>query len=204
MPKQRSILTMSLKHQLLMQSLSPLMFLTIIKNFKFDLTEDLKEFISKNVILLIVLVLCSIWILASICCFVTFNAFKWSNKETGYTVEVVEEDKQTSLEFVLTIIIPLLVGDVATLQGALTFLILLLIICKLLNNTDLFYANPILKFLGYHLYKFKFYDNEEYHDKTVIGLCRGKIIDMDKRLPIEYKIISPEDKYALYFKEVKK
>ena len=180
---------MSLKHQLLMQSLSPLMFLTIIKNFKFDLTEDLKEFISKNVILLIVLVLCSIWILASICCFVTFNAFKWSNKETGYTVEVVEEDKQTSLEFVLTIIIPLLVGDVATLQGALTFLILLLIICKL---------------LGYHLYKFKFYDNEEYHDKTVIGLCRGKIIDMDKRLPIEYKIISPEDKYVLYFKEVKK
>lgn len=197
---------MKLKHQLMIQSLSPLMLLIIIRNWGF-VTEihgvklTCKEFICHNSVLFVVIIFCLIWLIIAAVCFVSFGAFKWSDKETGYSIQNVIENEQASLDYVLTIIVPLLVSDIGTIRGALTFFLLLLLICALLNNTNLFYANPVLTLLGYHLYTFSFSENEEYGKKTLVGLCKGRINDIkscEDQRSIEYKRMAAD---VLYIKE---
>lgn len=197
---------MRLKHQLMIQSLSPLMLLIIIRNWEF-VTEiqgvklTCKEFVCHNAVLIVVMLFCLVWLIVAIVCFISFGAFRWSEKETGFSIQNVVEDKQASLDYVLTIIVPLLVSDIGTLRGALTFFLLLLLICALLNNTNLFYANPILALLGYHLYTFSFSENQEYGNRTLVGLCKGRINDIkscEDQRSIEYKCIATD---VLYIKE---
>lgn len=66
-------MNLSLKHKLMLQSLSPLAFLTIVRNFKFtpvsELAENLSywgEFVRLNNVLIVVFLLCATWILAAI------------------------------------------------------------------------------------------------------------------------------------------
>ena len=52
------------------------------------------------------------------------------------------------MNFFMTMIIPLLIDDVGTIQGAVTFLIIVVMMCALLSKTHLYYANPVLAILG--------------------------------------------------------
>lgn len=184
----------------MIQSLSPLALLTIIRNFSFiTATCDgpkfgLKDFILENIILLIVSLLCFIWVILALVFFISFGAFKWNDKKNGYEICSVVEKEDAGLNFFLTLIIPLLLDDVATIQGALTFAIVVLLICILLYRTNLFYANPVLALLGYRVYEFSFKENEEYGDKQLIGLCKG---ELNKNGSVEYKEITPK---VLYIK----
>lgn len=189
-----------MKFKLLLQSLSPLALLTIIRNFSFEYISSSgkkythTEFINNNMILIIVLSLCSIWFLMSVLCFLQFKAFKLADKSSGYEIKNIQENEDASLNFFLTLIIPLLIDDVGTIQGALTFLCIIIIIIILLSKTNLFYANPILAMLGYNIYIFEFKNNKEFIGE-IIGLCKGKLTGNNT---IEYKQITEK---VLYIKE---
>lgn len=182
-----------MKFKLMIQSLSPLALLTIIRNFSFVTTNcvgfklGLKDFILENITLLIVLLFCLIWVILALVFFVSFGAFKWNDKECGYEICSVVKKEDAGLNFFLTLIIPLLLDDVNTLQGALTFAIVVLLICILLYKTNLFYANPVLALLGYSVYEFSFKQNEKYGDKQLIGLCKVKLTENGS---VEYKAIT--------------
>ena len=66
-------MNLSLKHKLMLQSLSPLAFLTIVRNFKFtpvtklvDNQSYLVAFVRLNNVLIVVFLLCATWILAAV------------------------------------------------------------------------------------------------------------------------------------------
>lgn len=192
-----------MKFKLMIQSLSPLAFLTIIRNFCFTTTTSNGEklgfvqFLTENLILLLVVSFCVIWIIMAVIYFISFGAFKWNDKESGFEICNTVENEEASLNFFLTLIIPLLIDDVGTIQGALTFLCIVLMICILLYKTSLFYANPILALLGYRIYEFTFKENSKYGQKVCIGLCQGSLKSAKS---IEYKEITDK---VIYIKGMK-
>lgn len=191
----------SMKFKLMIQSLAPLAFLTIISNFSFQ-TQDsagavysTREFICHNLPLLCVMLLCVLWVIFAIkFYFWDFGIFRWKDKSGGYEIKNVEEDKEASLNFFLTLIIPLLIDNVSTIQGAITFACILFIICVLLYRTNLFFANPILALLGYHLYSFRFEQSKQMGEGKYIGLSKGEVSDGTR---IEYVKITED---VLYIK----
>ena len=181
-----------MKFKLMIQSLSPLALLTIINNFSFITTDSsgakisCKEFFHVNYILLFVLCFCSIWVILSLCFYIEFKAFQYTDKKSGYEITGLNEKAEDSLNFFLTMILPLLIDNINNLQGALVFFIVLVMICILLYKTKLFYANPVLAILGYRIYEFSFCQNAEIPSKEkVIGICSGSI-----RNWIEYKKVA--------------
>jgi hypothetical protein len=156
----------------------------------------LKGFLVTNIILLIVFFLCFLWLCAAIYFYIEFKAFKWVDRKSGYEIKAIEENEEASLNFFLTIIIPLLIDDVNTLQGAVTFLVIVAFILILLCRTKLFYANPILSVLGYRFFEFEFVGNDEVGGKC-FALCRSQI---GENHTVEYKKINGN---VYYIKEEK-
>ncbi len=195
---------MCLKIKLMIQALSPLALLTIAKSFSFKTLSETgeklcgKAFLKENVVLLCVLLFCLFWILISIFFFISFAAFRWTDKKSGYEITSIEEKEDASLNFFVTLILPLLIDDISTIQGAITFALIILLLSMLLYQTKLFYANPVLAILGYHIYSFQFKHNSEYGNCICIGVCHGRIGGKDA---IEYKTISGN---VLYIGEMKK
>ena len=185
-----------MKIGLMLQSLSPLALLTIIQNFSFVTENSEKEnltmlmFIKENMPLLVVIVICAFWVIFSVYFYIRFKAFSYTGTKGGYDISVCKEDNEASLNFFLTLIVPLVIDNVSTWQGATVFFIILFLICVLLLKTKLFYANPILSILGYHVYEFKFISNK--NEKAVcIGI--GKMKENDT---IKFKKISDNVYYV--------
>ena len=189
----------------MIQSLSPLALLTFIRNFKYVLpvtesetiADKMCTFISDNSILIIVNGFCFIWLVMALWSYISFLVFKWNDKKNGYEICNAVEEEDAGLNFFMTMIIPLLLDDISTMQGALTFAIIVLLMCALLERTSLFYANPVLALLGYRVYKFQFKDNEEFKNRTCIGVVQGTLGNTQKS--VEYKMISGN---VLYVKEL--
>lgn len=213
-----------MKFKLMIISLSPLALLTIIKDFSFELPEKVQdhnclvtviskalhlpqsaveftlcEILLHNWVLCVVLLLCALWVLAAAYYFVSFQAFKWVDRKSGYEIVAIEEKEDASLNFFLTLIIPLLMDDVATIQGALTFLLIVAAIFALLYRTKLFYANPILAMLGYRIYEFRFKSNNEYPNEHITAISFGRLTGKNS---IEYKNITKDG--ILFVKEMKR
>ena len=80
-----------LKHGLMLQSLSSLALLTIIRNFLFqkppaELVSAALfwgEFFRLNMVLIVVFMLCAAWVIAAVWSVVSFSAFKWTDKKKG-------------------------------------------------------------------------------------------------------------------------
>lgn len=161
-----------------------------------DTEKYFQSFIAQNQILLIVFLLCFVWILAAVFSFVSILAFKWTDKHCGYDIENVKEIEDASLNFFMTMIIPLLIDDVGSIQGAITFFIIVIMMCALLEKTSLFYANPVLAILGYRVYSFSFQENADYKTNKCIGIVYRKISGSE---PIEYKEITDG---VFYIKEL--
>ena len=192
-----------MKFKLMIQSLSPLALLTIIRNFCFVTMNEngvelsFCDFVQTNWILLMILSLCLCWLLGAAICFFSFGAFRYTDKKTGFTVKNVIEREDAGLNFFMTLVLPLLIDDVASVQGALSFLVIVTMILILLSKTNLFYANPILSILGYRVYEFSFDNNSEFSNEVIIGIAHGKIEDQQC---IEYKKINEK---VLYVKGMK-
>lgn len=171
----------------------------IIKNFSFSFTAQeggiltFWEFVNENAVLLVVMLICLCWVIAALTFLVYFGAFRWRDKSSGYEIIDVEENKEASLNFFLTLIVPLLVDDVGTLQGAILFLCVFVMMCMLLYKTDLFYANPVLSLLGYRVYEFSFRQNSILPNEKYIGLCYGSL---EESKSVEYKKITDKVLYV--------
>ncbi|MDD3415671.1 MAG: hypothetical protein PHY47_16965 [Lachnospiraceae bacterium] len=191
-----------MKYKLMIQSLSPLALLTMIRNCSFVFRDESEKFLTANVflttniVLLIVFLMCFLWLCAAIFFYIEFKAFKWVDRKSGYEIKTIGENEEASLNFFLTIIIPLLIDDVNTLQGAVTFVVIVSFILILLYRTKLFYANPILSVLGYRFFEFEFVDNDEV-DGMCFALCRSQI---GVNHTVEYKKINGN---VYYVKEEK-
>ena len=132
---------LSLKYMLMLQSLSPLFFLTIVRNFSFVPVGELadnqtywEEFIHLNGVLIFVFLLCFAWVLAAFIAYIFFAAFRWTSKKQGYQLSYFEEKEDASLNFFMTMIIPLLIDDVRTIQGAVTFFVIVSMMWTLLGK----------------------------------------------------------------------
>lgn len=121
------------------------------------------------------MLVCVIWIIAAIVFYISFGSFKFADTESGYTVNVEEEKDEASLNFLMTLIIPLLIDNVNEVTGAITLLVIVVLMIILLHKTSLFYANPILSILGYRVYVFSFEENKKYTKGKYVGLCQGSI-----------------------------
>jgi len=118
-------------------------------------------------------------------------------KNGGYTISEMKENKEAGLEFFLTLILPLIIGDLNEWQNMISFLIYLIIIFILLMKTDWFYKNPILTILGYHVYEILFERNNDIRDKCIIISATS----LEETDTIEYKTITPN---ILFVKKLKK
>lgn len=185
-------MSFGMKTGLLIQSLCPLAFLTFVKNFPFTIMDtmgnifSLLEYIMQNCVLSTVEGICIIWCVLSAWYYVKFKVFTWADKKSGYTIECVKDRDENSLNFFITIIVPLLISDASTLNGAITLLLIVLFLCVLLCKTKLFYSNPVLTFLGYRFYEFQFEENSK-----IQGICLGISLNtVTDGSVIEYKQIS--------------
>ena len=182
-----------MKNKLIVLSLSPLCLLTFIINFKFTFWDEnthvcltARQFICQNLSTIIILLLCLTWIIISIYNYMYFKLMTSFDKNSGYTVKNIVEEKDAGLNFFLTLILPLLLGDLNQPQNAVAFLLIFIIIFLLLKKTDLFYQNPILSLLGYHIYEFEFDENA-----SLKGRCIAVALsELNDKQSIEYKEIS--------------
>lgn len=184
-----------MKNKLMIQSLSPIAVLTIIKNLSFvcknDAGESLKccEFIMANLPLLIVFTVCALWIILAAIYLISFNVFKYADRKSGFSFAIIEKKDEDSLNFFLTLVLPLLIDSVNTWQGMALFFVILILTWMLLSSTKLFYANPILSILGYRIAEIAFIDNSEKGEETYIAISRG---NLDAKHNIEYKDITKD------------
>lgn len=181
---------MLLKRELIVLSLSPLFFLTLLQYFPFEKMGmvwryffDI-EMIAKYLPLYIGSWICLIWTIAAIFIFVKFLLFQTYDVTGGYEVQNVVEEKEAGLNFFLTLILPLFVNDISTWNGLVMMICLSSIIVCLLNKTNLYYQNPILVILNYKIYRISFMDNEREKNEEYIAVTRGNI---EKGDIIEYK-----------------
>lgn len=192
----------SLKNYLMIQSLSPLALLTIIRYFFSRHHTDGEDHIVlcgyEVPVSIIVIIICCVWILVALWAFIKFSAFKWTDKIQGYQLKSWEEKENAGLDFFMTIIIPVLIDDVSKTQGAVMFLIIVMFLFALLYRTKLYYANPILAILGYHIYEIQFKDNRDYEGKYIC-IAKGEL--SNNVGSIEYKPITEN---VLYIKEMEK
>ena len=193
-----------MKYKLMIQSLSPLALLTMIKNFDFVTVDssgdkiDTCSILLTNLPLIIVMMFCLIWLILAFAFLLSFNAFKYADRKGGYSVVIVDKKEGDSLNFFLTLILPLLIDNIDTWREVILFLTILLLTWGLLSSTKLFYANPVLSLLGYRISEIEFPKNKEKNGKRYIALSRGAI---DIKHNIEYKEISDE---VLFVKGMRK
>lgn len=137
-------------------SLWLLFFLIIFKEFKWDMwcdNEDvwtnLKVLISNN------LLSTSAFILLVLGIIFLFD-LRYKVKGTLDLPKKVEEIKNLNYEhltFLTTYIIPFICFELDDLRNTFIFVFLLVIIGAIYVKTNLFYSNPTLALLGYHIYQ---------------------------------------------------
>ena len=181
-----------MKTKLTILSLSPLCLLTFIMNFKFVWqAEDgqaftCEQFIQSNALIIVLLSACLLWCVISVFLYIFFRFLVSFGGNGGFTIKEINEDKEAGLSFFLTLIVPLLIGNLNEWQNAIAFVLVFLIIFILLMKTDLFYANPVLTLLGYHVYKLSFNDNSDIVQPCIVVSA----VKITREHTIEYKNIT--------------
>lgn len=206
----------SLKAMLLIQSLSLLTLLAFLKNCPKSLLAYLGLFPAsfpmqdgvplafgvyflENCCLILLLAFCLLWTLAGVFFILSLPAFSYTGKAGSHNITGIKENSEASLSFLLTLILPLATDWQNSHREMLFFVLLLIGIILLLWRTDLFYDNPVLTILGYHVYQFSFKQNEEFGTLPCIGISRKKI---HVEPVIRHRVIDGE-KRVLYIEEIK-
>ncbi|MFI3164621.1 MAG: hypothetical protein R3Y65_09330 [Bacillota bacterium] len=168
-----------LKLGLVFESLGIVAILMMIKNFIF-ITHDengvryaIRDFINVNAPLIGVYFICVVILLFGILGHFVFEVMRYDDKPSGVSFESYEEDRQGSLDFLMAIILPLIIDDVNTWQGAASFIITIVVIAILIYNTGAYYNNPILDLLGYRVYKVCLKNNKDFDEGEYIAISKG-------------------------------
>ena len=174
-----------MKTLLLIQSLSPIALLMLLKIVPFSESWDESNpfwmYFSNNLCFSVLLVFFVIWLLLSVFGWIyirSFNKIEYDAKDIS--VNNLEEDKESGLNFFMTFLLPLVIDDVVAINGFLVFVFLFVGVVILLAKTTLFYKNPVLILLGYRLYYFQI------GNANKIGICTK----VKKTNVIKYSTIS--------------
>ena len=185
------------KKYLVFQSFLPLFFLLFVKHFQLDFVYYVELFLEnifhRNWFVLyqattspfygdvVVCIECLLWMAISI---IVYFADK-QKRETGNfqcegkKVKIIEKKYDSGASYLMTFVLPLMLDDLSTVNGMITFYVMVSFVYVLVCNTNLFYANPVLFFLNY---KVAVFSQEE---KTFIGLFKG-CLDEDKIVKMKY------------------
>ena len=146
-----------MKNKLLLQSLCPLFIIVMIQNINWAITNGEGKFLGiTNLIKInIISIICLILILLSLFFFISFGKFRKKGLENPETIEEVKNINETNLSFFITYILPLVTMNMTDFKSILVFIIIMLFIVVLLAKTDLYYANPVLSFVGYNIFQIK-------------------------------------------------
>lgn len=110
-------------------------------------------------------------------CFYAYKKFDFDLRgatDIPFEVKKVESINYEHLTFLATYVVPLISFDFDKGQQMIVLALLLVVMGAIYIKTDLFYANPSLALLGFHIYRadghFKDGDRE-----GIILVCRGRI-----------------------------
>ena len=183
---------MKLKTGLLIQSLSPLFLLILIKYFHYGLVYQIYNKIlsvlgcavvspidipiNKTEIILVfasaLMVLFAVWV------YIGYNAeASYGFIDKGEKISLKENISDVSASFFATYLIPLLMDDLNTPKGLSLFGTILAMMYLIMRNTKLCYQNPILPMVGYRIYRFTFVDtiDNSLENKEFICITKGSI-----------------------------
>lgn len=124
------------------------------------------DFFSRN----LVAVFSFIMFIVSIICLWQFKNSLDGSKKNAIRVSNVENLNYEPLAFLVTYILPLVCLDFDNFRYLIVFLILLVIIGVMYIKTNMFYANPTLAIMGFHIYKVsgKFYGEDITNNVVII------------------------------------
>lgn len=203
-----------LKHLLILQSFMPLMFLLLIKNFKFNLIKLVSKFFveiwecdfsviktaitHESFLLSVIIIMCLSWIIKGILAIIQFRDIQNSDFIEGDKIMIKNYSSDSGLIFFTTFIMPLILDDIGTLRNFLVFIGLLTMMVALMCKTNLYYQNPVLTILGYKTFCFSFVEEDisQKTDNQLIGITYG---NLDESRIIKYKLIA-DDIYLIYNK----
>lgn len=181
-----------LKTGLLIQSLSPLFLLILIKYFDCRLIyvvhnkiltscgcaviSPIHSPINRTEIILVLasalMVLFGVWV------YIGYNAeASYGFIDKGEKIALKENISDVSASFFATYLIPLLMDDLNTPKGLSLFGTILVMMYLIMRNTNLCYQNPILPMVGYRIYRFTFVDtiDSTLLNKEFICITKGTI-----------------------------
>lgn len=144
-------------------------------NFTFKAAKCWKEFAMKNS-LPVVSILCLLY-----CLFAYFRFdFKLRGaNEIPFQVNKLENINYEHLTFLATYVVPLISFNFASGRQMIVLALLLVVMGAIYIKTDLFYANPSLALLGFHIYR------ANGHFKTgeregITLICRERLADSQR------------------------
>jgi hypothetical protein len=105
----------------------------------------------------------------------TFNHKIASGTQEYFEIKKIKNRTYEHLTFLTTYIIPLICFDLSKFRYSLVLLLLLIVIGIIYVKTDIYYANPTLAILGYHLYEADVELRDEKVHEACILVARDKI-----------------------------
>ena len=158
-------------------------FIIITANFPVCFLEGCKfigisEIISTNT----VSVICSIMLLYCIFAYKRFSFDLAGATDIPFEIKKLQGINYEHLTFLATYVVPLISFDFGSVRQMIVLALLLIVMGIIYIKTDLFYANPSLALLGFHIYQadgsFKNGDRE-----GMILICHGRLAQDEK---VEY------------------
>lgn len=115
----------------------------------------------------------------SVCAYKRFDYDLKGATDIPFEIKRIESINYEHLTFLATYVVPLISFDFGNSRQMVVLALLLIVMGIIYIKTDLFYANPSLALLGFHIYRadgnFK---NGDRHG--IILICRGRLSEGDK------------------------
>ncbi len=173
------------KIELYFISLGLLFFLFVLTtvNFPIYFGEDWTFVGIKNVLKLNIVPIVCIILIIIVCCLYSRFSYKLKGAlDIPYKVEEIKNINYEYLTFLTTYIIPLICFDLSNIRDIIVLSVLLIILGCLFTKTNLYYANPSLALLGYHIYRAKLETRYGAKDDVIL-IAREKVKKGDTVLP---------------------
>lgn len=135
----------------------------------------------------------------SVFCYLKFKSDVRQTPEIPFKITKIESINYEHLTFLATYVIPLITFDLEKTKYIFVLVLLLAVMGVIYIKTDLFYANPSLALLGFHIYKVsgEFKGNQTRDDIIVITRQKLKNNDLVRYIKLDDRIYYSDYKVLL-------
>jgi hypothetical protein len=115
-------------------------------------------------------------------CGVAYKKFDFDLKgavEIPFEIKKIEGINYEHLTFLATYVVPLISFDFGSGRQMIVLALLLIVMGIIYIKTDLFYANPSLALMGFHIYRADGYFKTGVREGVIL-ICRGKLVKGQK------------------------